>query len=59
MACEAANAAEKAFDSMAEAIRWVRDHPTEAAIGTAIVIGGVIFIVATDGAGAVILVPAL
>jgi uncharacterized protein RhaS with RHS repeats len=43
-----------AADSVSQ---WVSDHQ-DAIVGTIVVVGGVVFIVATDGLGAIILVPA-
>lgn len=57
MECEAANAAEKLRQITQQAADWIAAHQT-AIVGTIVVIGAVVFIVATDGAGALILVPA-
>jgi RHS repeat-associated protein len=51
MAGEAANTAD-------ELRQWIIDHP-QAIIGTIVVIGGVVYIVATGGLGSLILVPML
>jgi hypothetical protein len=45
------------FSNIDRALAWLREHQTEAAIGTVVVVAGVAFIVATGGTGALILVP--
>ena len=57
MACIGQKAAEFAFASMAAAMQWLADHP-EVVVGTIVVVAGVTFIVATGGAGGLVLVPA-
>ena len=57
MECEAENALERVFDTLESALAWLRDHP-EVVIGTVVVIGGIAYVVATGGTGALILIPA-
>jgi len=57
MECIGENAAERAFDSMSEAMEWLGEHP-EVVVGALVVVAGVTFVVATGGSGALILVPA-
>jgi hypothetical protein len=45
------------FPSMDRALDWLREHKTEVAIGTVVVVAGVAFIVSTGGAGALVLAP--
>ena len=45
------------FSNIDRALAWLRQHKTEVAIGTVVVVAGVVFIVATSGAGALLLVP--
>lgn len=45
------------FSKMDSALKWLRGHKTEVAIGTVVVVAGVAFIVATGGTGALILAP--
>lgn len=45
------------FSDMDAALDWLRAHKTEVALGTVVVVAGVAFIVATGGAGALILAP--
>ncbi|MFY2556518.1 hypothetical protein ACN469_02645 [Corallococcus terminator] len=45
------------FPSMENALAWVREHKTEVAIGTIVVVAGVVFIVSTGGSGALVLAP--
>ena len=55
MACLAALAGERVFEEMEDAIDWLADHP-EVVVGTVVVVGGAVFVVATGGSGALILV---
>jgi RHS repeat-associated protein len=55
MECELANEAERAAEAAKQVAQWVRDHPY-AAIGTLVLIAGVIYIV-VNIAGLIILVP--
>jgi len=48
---------ELSFTSMDSALDWLRKNKTELIIGTVVVVAGVVFIVATSGTGALILVP--
>jgi hypothetical protein len=61
MECEAEKAARSiinfAFNSMEAATQWLAEHQ-DIVVGTAVVIAGAAFIVATDGAGALIFVAA-
>lgn len=57
MECLAEQAAEKAFDTMSEALDWLKHNPG-VAVGTLVVVGGVVFVVMTGGGGALILAPA-
>ena len=50
-------AATVVFDNMADAAKWLADHP-EVVVGTVVVVGAVTFVVVTGGAGAPVLVPA-
>ncbi len=45
------------FSRMDEAIKWLREHKAEVALGTIVVVGGVAFVLTTGGAGALILAP--
>lgn len=45
------------FPEMDAALRWLREHKAEIAVGTVVVVAGVAFVVATGGAGALLLVP--
>lgn len=45
------------FESIDSALSWLREHKTEVAIGTVVVVAGVTFIVATGGSGALLLTP--
>jgi hypothetical protein len=47
------------FPNIDRALTWLREHKTEIAIGTIVVVAGVTFIVATGGSGALLLVPLL
>lgn len=48
---------ELTFPEMDGALSWLREHKSEVAIGTVVVVAGVAFVVATGGAGALILAP--
>lgn len=58
---EEAAAREKAkkleFSRMDQAIEWIKQHKDEVVIGTIVVVGGVAFVLATGGSGALILAP--
>ena len=45
------------FSSMDEATEWLKAHKAEVALGTVVVVAGTAFVLATGGAGALILVP--
>lgn len=45
------------FPNIDRALTWLREHNTEVAIGTVVVVAGVAFVVATGGSGALILAP--
>lgn len=45
------------FPNIDRALVWLKEHKSEVAIGTVVVVAGVVFIVATSGAGALLLVP--
>lgn len=45
------------FSSIDRALDWLKEHETEVAVGTVVVVAGVAFIVATGGAGALVLAP--
>ncbi len=45
------------FSHMDEALDWLGNHKAEIALGTVVIVAGVAFIIATSGAGALILVP--
>jgi len=45
------------FSHIDAALDWLRNHKTEVAIGTVVVVAGVAFVVATGGSGALILAP--
>jgi peptide subunit release factor 1 (eRF1) len=60
MECEKANekkARELKFSRVDDAIEWIREHKTEVALGTVVIIAGVAFVITTGGAGALILAP--
>jgi hypothetical protein len=42
---------------MNEALEWIREHKTEVAIGTVVIVAGVAFFVTTGGSGALVLAP--
>jgi hypothetical protein len=48
---------ELSFTSMDSAMDWLREHKTELIVGTVVVIAGVVFVIATGGSGALLLVP--
>jgi hypothetical protein len=50
-------AKELKFSRIDEALQWLRTHKAEIALGTVVVVAGVAFVVATGGAGALVLVP--
>jgi len=45
------------FPKMGDALAWLREHKTEVALGTVVIVAGVAFVVATGGGGALLLVP--
>ena len=45
------------FADMERAIDWIGQHKAEVALGTIIIVGGVAFVLATSGAGALVLIP--
>jgi hypothetical protein len=45
------------FSSFDKARAWIREHKSEIALGTIVVVAGTTFILATGGTGALILVP--
>lgn len=45
------------FSSLDKARDWIRSHKTEVALGTVVIVAGATFILATGGAGALILAP--
>ena len=45
------------FSRMSEALEWIREHKTEVAIGTVVIVAGVAFFVTTGGSGALLLAP--
>jgi hypothetical protein len=45
------------FSNIDRALTWLREHKTEVAIGTIVVVAGVAFVIATGGSGALILAP--
>lgn len=55
MECVAEQAVERAFEGIRDAVDWLARHP-EVVVGTLVVVGGVIFVVATGGSGGLILV---
>jgi len=55
MECLAALAADRVFQAMEDAVDWLAHH-SEVVVGTVVVVACVVFVVATDGAGALILV---
>lgn len=60
MECAKANeqkARELKFSRVDEAIGWIRNHKTQVALGTVVVIAGVAFVITTGGSGALILAP--
>jgi hypothetical protein len=60
MECEKANekkVKELKFSRVDDAIEWIRNHKTEVALGTVVIIAGVAFVITTGGAGALILAP--
>ena len=48
---------ELSFSEMDGALGWLRAHKAEIAVGTVVVVAGVVFVVATGGTGALILAP--
>ena len=61
MRCQTENACEKItavmFECIDEAVKWVNEN--KLAIGTLVVVGGVVYVVSTGGTGALALVPLL
>lgn len=47
------------FPNIDRALAWLREHKTEIAVGTLVVVAGVTFVVATGGSGALLLAPLL
>ncbi len=45
------------FSRMDEAIDWIQKHKAEVALGTVVIVAGVAFVLATGGAGALVLAP--
>ncbi|MFY0563274.1 hypothetical protein ACN28E_05475 [Archangium lansingense] len=45
------------FSNINAALGWLRNHQTEVAVGTIVLVAGVAFVVATGGSGALILAP--
>jgi len=45
------------FSNIDKALVWLREHKTEVALGTVVVVAGVAFVVATGGGGMLLLVP--
>jgi len=45
------------FPEMQTALDWLREHKTEVAVGSVVIVAGVAFIVATGGAGGLVLLP--
>lgn len=45
------------FSSITEAVEWIRSHKAEVAMGTIVIVAGVSFVLATSGAGALVLAP--
>jgi hypothetical protein len=45
------------FPHIDDALSWLRAHKTQVAVGTIVLIAGVAFVVATSGAGALVLAP--
>jgi hypothetical protein len=46
-----------AFPSMDRAIDWIREHKGEVAIGTVVIVGGVVFVLAVSPPGWLVLIP--
>jgi hypothetical protein len=47
------------FPNIDRALAWLREHKTEIAVGTLVVVAGVTFVVVTGGSGALLLAPLL
>ena len=45
------------FEAIQPAVDWVKEHRTEIAVGTAVVIAGVAFVAVFGGAGILVLAP--
>ncbi|HLL54135.1 MAG TPA: hypothetical protein VK447_11335 [Myxococcaceae bacterium] len=45
------------FSTMGEALAWLEDHKGAAAAGVVIIVAGTAFVVATSGAGILLLAP--
>lgn len=45
------------FSSIDAALDWIRNHKTEVAVGTVVIVAGATFVIATGGAGALVLAP--
>ncbi|HVK69103.1 MAG TPA: hypothetical protein VM694_31815 [Polyangium sp.] len=56
MDCLASEGLRRTFETIAEAAAWLKRHP-EVAAGTIFVIGGIVYVVSTGGAGALVLIP--
>lgn len=56
MECLGAKAAQRTFSTLAAAMAWLNEYPN-VAVGAVVITCAGLFVVATDGAGALILVP--
>ncbi len=45
------------FPNIDEALSWLRANKTQVAVGTVVIVAGVAFVIATSGAGALVLAP--
>jgi len=54
---EAQDARALRFPAVSGAVEWLKEHRTELLVGTVVVIAGVVFVVASAGAGLLVLAP--
>lgn len=55
MECLGKQGLRRTFDSLAEALDWLKKHPQ--VVGTIVVVAGVVYVVSTGGSGALVLLP--
>lgn len=55
--CKQRRLSPQAFPEMKTALDWLKAHKTEVVVGSVVIVAGVAFIVATGGAGGLVLLP--